>query len=154
MFLASGGFMLAVCGILLTLNAAASVADHWLIIILVGVALIVLGFSRLHDRSPNLILTDASLLCTIGNRIEIRWSDLADAQTATHRDEITYLILRLIDPAAEPQPPTLWNRPAFDRPPEAADEDIILPISGLNASPELILSQVRSRIATAQRKTA
>jgi hypothetical protein len=119
----------------------------WTTLLLLAAAFVSID-RYLADRSPDLVLGDTTFLSTIGNRMEIRWSDIARAQTV-HHDEGTYLILSLVDPAAAPQPPTLYNRPTFDRPPEATDEDILVPISGLDASPDLILREIHTRIAAA-----
>ena len=119
------------------------------LLFLLAALAIVSGVRRASDRSPRLILSPSSFATTIANHFEIRWADLAEARTVLH-DDTTYLILRLIDPAAAPQPPTLYNRPSFDRPPEAADEDILLPVDALDTRPEEILREIRARIAASR----
>jgi hypothetical protein len=144
-FVAMGSLGLAFCGVLLLVDAAGLRTDYLLKVTL-GAFTVAVGVHQLTDREPRLILNDSALLSTIGNRLELRWPELAEARTVTHSDGATYLILRLVDPAAEPQPETLWNRPDFHRPPEAANEDILLPIGGLDHPADLILAEIRKRI--------
>jgi hypothetical protein len=150
-FIVVGGFLLAFCGFLHWVDAEGP-AVSFRNAVLLGTVSVAVGVGCLRHRPVKLVVSDGGFLSMIGNPIEIRWADIAEAVAVPHSDERTYLILRLTDPTAGPQLP--WSGPIFERPPQAENEDVVLPISGLDASPELILRQIRSRIAIARGESA
>jgi len=141
-----GGFLLLLCALLLALGHGGPRIDCQIALLIGGIT-VATGVYHLANRKPCLILTDASLVSTLGSRIELRWTDLARAQTVTQNDAITYLILRPAGTPINPQPPTPWNHPTFDRPQGAEHDDIVLRIDGLSASPHRILREIQLRIA-------
>ena len=147
-----GGFLIFLCAIQLALDHSGSRTACQLVL-LIGGLFVASGVYHLANRKPCLILTDATLLSTIGTRLELRWSDLTRADAITQNNGITYLILRPAAPPTAPQPPTPWNHPTFDRPHGAEHDDIILRIDGLNASPQRILHEIQTRIAATRRET-
>ena len=138
-----GGFLIFLCAMQLAFDRSGSLTGCQLGLLIGGI-FVAAGAYHLANRDPCLILTDATFLSTIGNRLELRWTDLASAQTVTHRN-ITYLILRHAARPQQPQPPMLWSLPTFDRPSAAEYDDIALPIDGLSASPVRIVREIQAR---------
>jgi hypothetical protein len=111
--------------------------------ILMGLAAMALGCWRLIDRKPRLILNAAELSCP-PFRLSIPWPHVADALVAYH-EGASLLIIKLLDNAPAPS-----HRPDVPQPPEATDRDVVLPVAGLELSPEQVIALVRKHIARAQ----
>jgi hypothetical protein len=114
-------------------------ADWWPLVA-AGLLLIGLGGWRLADRAPRLIL-NATELVSVPFRLIVPWSHVADAVIAYHAGT-SLLILKLSDDAPHPA-----HRPDAPCPPEATEQDLVLPVAGFDLSPEAVLAEVRERIA-------
>jgi len=112
----------------------------WWPVIAIGVAVVALGSWRLVDRAPRLIVNNDGVSCP-PFRITVQWAHVADAVIAYH-EGTSLLVLVLLDDA-----PTPSHRPDVPQPPAAFDRDVILPIAGLELTPERILALVRGHIA-------
>jgi hypothetical protein len=112
----------------------------WWPVIGAGASLVALGCWRLVDRAPRLIVDKDGVSCP-PFRIAVPWRHIADA-TISYYEGTSLLVLVLLDDA-----PTPSHRPDVPQPPAAFDRDVVLPIAGLELTPERVIEIVRGHIA-------
>jgi hypothetical protein len=122
----------------------ASLAVGACLLVLVALLMFVFGIGRLVDRPAELIIDDAALLSTRGARVEVAWSAVEDVRVVRSFG-VRFLALRL-QPAAVREVAAV----SYQRPGGVRDDEVLIPVGGLELSVDRILLEVSTRVMRAR----